>query len=502
MSESWKDTAESRRLIVRLGLIALLVCIYGALGVSFRVALHTNTVYPHFAYIPIVLASVWWGKKGTLVALILGALILLYSFFETGLGGLSADLARTAFFVVIALCVGTLSERVVSGQKSLRESAERHIELIEKSLAGVFVYRDDEILFANSRLGTMLGRSREELIGSTIWDLFYELDRPRIRELVAHRGEKGYTDLHYECRLVRQDGTTMWADVASSVIDFDGGSAVLVNVYDISSRKEAETRRRELAVLAQKQEEQLVHSTRLAELGEMAASVAHELNQPLTGIRNFARNAFYMLEKGVGSTEEVKDNLRLISDQVDRASKIINQMRELTKHSEKEFGPVDVNATLRESVEFLMPQMRLSGVDVELLLSDDVPWIRGDRIRLTQVFLNILTNARQAMEDTVQRRLSVRSYCEAERELPVVIEFTDTGKGFDTDQADRLFVPFFSTKEVGKGTGLGLSISLGIIQDHQGTIQAAGVPENGATFTIKLPAAAENGSELEEQGER
>jgi len=476
-----------RRWIIQVSVIAALVVIYMALGIYFHLALQTNIVFPHFAYIPIVLASMWWGRKGTFVAVLLGAFILSYYVLGFGFGGLLADVARTVFFVVIALCVGTLSERVASGQKQVLASAGRHREIIEKSLAGVFVYRDSNIVFANSRMGRLLGRTAESLIGCPIWDLFHELDRARVRELVASRGEHGSSDLHYECRLLKDDGATLWADVASSVIDFDGEPAVLVNAYDITERKEAEKKRHELIALTQRQKEQLVHSTRLAELGEMAAAVAHELNQPLTGIRNFARNAFYMLEKGVGSPDEVKDNLRLISNQVDRASRIINQMRELTRRSDREFATVDVNAAIRESIEFLMPQMKLSGVDVALSLSDDIPKINGDRIRMAQVFLNVLTNARQAMEETERRRLSVRSHFDHGKDLPVVIEFSDTGKGFEADKADRLFAPFYSTKEAGQGTGLGLSISLGIIEDHHGSIEATGSPGKGATFTIRMP---------------
>ena len=168
-------------------------------------------------------------------------------------------------------------------------------------------------------------------------------------------------------------------------------------------RREAECRAveeklREVTELARRQEEQLEHSTRLAELGEMAAAISHELNQPLTGIRNYARNAFYMIEKKAGGEEEVKDNLRLISEQVDRAARIINQMRELTRRSDSAFAVLDLNSVLRESVEFLLPQMKLSEVEVSLSLAEDLPAIWGDRIRLAQVFLNLLTNARQAMD--------------------------------------------------------------------------------------------------------
>jgi signal transduction histidine kinase len=163
-------------------------------------------------------------------------------------------------------------------------------------------------------------------------------------------------------------------------------------------------------------------------------------------------------------------------------------MRELARRSEQMFVPVDVNSVIRESVDFLMPQMTLSGVEVTLELSPEIPETTGDRIQLEQVFLNLLTNARQAMEEVEMRQLTIRTYCDHDdADCRIVIEVSDTGKGFSTEDAERLFRPFFTTKKTGHGTGLGLSISLGIIHDHQGTVTAIGEPGNGATFTICLP---------------
>ncbi len=214
--------------------------------------------------------------------------------------------------------------------------------------------------------------------------------------------------------------------------------------------------------------------------------MAHDLNQPLTGIRNFASNALYMLEEGAGTAEEVKENLRWITEQVGRASRIIRQMRDMTRKSEREFAPLDVNRIIRESVEFLTPQLKLTGVKVDLELASDLPRVMGDATRLEQVFLNLLTNARQAMEETMERRLTVRTYAER-RWLVIVVE--DTGKGFSATEASKLFEAFYSTKRRGHGTGLGLTISQRIIKDHGGTIRAEGEPGKGARFIIRLPAS-------------
>jgi C4-dicarboxylate-specific signal transduction histidine kinase len=417
--------------------------------------LRTDVIYSHFMYVPIVLASMWWGFRGLAVAGLLAVLVLSFSLAGLPPGHLGSDLARVAFFPVVAFFIAVLRRRLTAGQAELRQSEES--------------YR-------------LLGYPPEGLEGASVWRLFHEGDRERVR---------GSLDPGAECRLLRADNTVLWMEAGRAGTIYWGQEAELLNFYDISQRKDAESRGRELAELARRQEEQLEHSTRLAELGEMAAAISHELNQPLTGIRNYARNSFYMLDKQAGSPEEVKENLRLISEQVDRAAKIINQMRELTRRSDRNFATLDLNSVLRESVEFLLPQMKLSEVQVSQSLAAGLPPLRGDRIRLSQVFLNLLTNARQAMEGSATRELAVRSYLAARRDLPVVVQIADTGKGFSAEQAPKLFMPFFTTKARGHGTGLGLSISRSIMQAHQGTIEASGIPGRGATFTLRFPAAVE-----------
>jgi signal transduction histidine kinase len=171
-------------------------------------------------------------------------------------------------------------------------------------------------------------------------------------------------------------------------------------------------------------------------------------------------------------------------------------MRERTRRSDAGFAMLDINGVIRESIEFLLPQMRLSEVEVAAALAEDLPQVWADRIRLAQVFLNLLSNARQAMESAPKRRLSIATRLDRGEHLPVVVEIADTGKGFSEEQARRLFQPFYTTRK--GGHGLGLSISRAIVQDHKGTIEAAGAPGAGATFTIRLPAAPRRG----EGGER
>jgi PAS domain S-box-containing protein len=479
--------------LIRGVVLGVLVLFYAVGGFCISPRPEIRTVFAQLAYIPIVLAGLWWGKKSVYVALLLAVSLFSVYLQDEYEGTWWSDGTLALFFVAAAFTLGWISERLDAGQKALDVSRARYRLLIQKSLAGIFVYRDEKILFCNDRLASLLGYEKDRLIGEPVWRLIHEQEQPRLHEYIRRRKEEGVADMHYEARLVTRKGRVVWADIASSLLDYEGSPAVLVNVYDITARKEAERKRRELMRLAHEQEEQLVHSSRLAELGEMTAAIAHEVNQPLTGIRNFARNAAYMIEENAGSPAEIQENLRLISEQVDRASKIINQMRQLTRKTESRPNPVDLNDVIRETLDFLMPQIRLSNVEVSVNLAEDLPPVMGDKIRIEQVFLNIVTNAIQAMEEVNLRRLTVTTVMEDSGDHPVRVDVLDTGRGFGSEEAEKLFTPFYSTKKPGQGTGLGLSISLRIVKDHHGLLSATGEPGGGARFTIRLPLAGDAG---------
>lgn len=485
-SQSGKCGYQFARAVV----ILVLTVMYGGVGLYFRLVPRTDIVYTHFAYIPIVLAVRWWGRKGIAVAGVLAAMTLALHLLDTEGRAVWPDVARAMLFLVVSLAVGSVCEKAIQAQKALRTSEEKHRHLIEQSLSGTLVYRDNTILFTNSRFAEMLGYSIGDMPGRPVLHIIHPDDRPRVSDIFLRRQAGELWDLQHECRLLGRDGSTVWGGVASRVADYEGGPAVLVNVYDITEQKETEEKHRELSEIARQQEEQLVHSNRLAELGEMAAMIAHELNQPLTGIRNFAANALYMIDEDAGSLDDVKDNLRLISEQVDRATRTIDQMRELTRRSDRRLVLVDVNTAVREVTEFLMPQFRLSSVEVVMELQEGLPPVTGDRIRLEQVFLNLLTNARQAMEDVHTRRLCVRTRAENRDTESVVVEIEDTGRGFSSAEKARLFEPFYTTKKPGEGTGLGLSISMSIAKEHGARIEVEGAPGRGARFTLSLPFRA------------
>lgn len=269
----------------RIGALALLVAAFVGAALYFDLVERATTVWVHLAYVPIVLAGLWWGWVGLGVAALLGGVLLALRLFGVGVGEAWTDGVRVGLFLVVGACVSGLSERLRTATRACEVSKENYRSLFEHSLAGVAVYQDERVVLSNRRLEEMLGYETGGLTGLSIWDVVHPEDHATVRSQIERRRSGEATDLHYETRFRCRDGRAVWVDLASSPFAYNGRPGVLVNAYDITARKEAEAKRAELTELARQQAEQLVHSVRLAELGEMAAAVAHELNQPLTSIR-------------------------------------------------------------------------------------------------------------------------------------------------------------------------------------------------------------------------
>jgi C4-dicarboxylate-specific signal transduction histidine kinase len=231
----------------------------------------------------------------------------------------------------------------------------------------------------------------------------------------------------------------------------------------------------------------------MATLGEMATGVAHELNQPLSVIKTASS---FLRRKAVNGEPIKTDILKTMAEEidthVDRASKIISHMREFGRKSEVAKEKVQVNNVLRRAVDFFKQQLKLREIEVVEDFCVDLPLILADPNRLEQVFVNLLINARDAIEKKGEqglwkqeaKRITLKTKAE---EAMVTIEVSDTGTGIPEALLDRIFEPFFTTKQVGKGTGLGLSISYGIVQDYDGTIRVESKEGEGATFIIRFP---------------
>ena len=246
--------------------------------------------------------------------------------------------------------------------------------------------------------------------------------------------------------------------------------------------EEVQQREQEL----REKQEQLVQAGKLATLGELTTGVAHELNNPLNNIGLFIGNAIDLIELGMADTDSARilQELHSAMQQVWKATEIISHLRTFGRAAPVSHEPVEITRVIRQAISLMQEQLRLRQIEVQLDFPENGITVIGNAIQLEQVFINLLTNARDAMIDVPYKVITI--VCAAEADS-VDICFCDTGPGIPEGLEQRIFDPFFTTKEVGTGTGLGLSITYGIIKEHQGTIMVQNHEDGGALFSIQLP---------------
>jgi signal transduction histidine kinase len=226
--------------------------------------------------------------------------------------------------------------------------------------------------------------------------------------------------------------------------------------------------------------EQLPTIEKMVALGELVGGVAHDINNPLTGISAFAQ---LLLEEELSATQ--RESVQLIKQESDRATQVIRDLLHFARTSERETGPVSVNAVLEQTVRLRAYPLRVANVHVQLDLDARAPAVNGNPQKLQQVLLNVMSNAEYAMQDRHERVLMLQTRLDGDS---VCIMAHDTGHGMSPEVQRHIFEPFFSTKPAGAGTGLGMSVSHGIILAHGGTIGVASEAGVGTTVTIRLPA--------------
>lgn len=311
----------------------------------------------------------------------------------------------------------------------------------------------------------MSTETREELLGRV------ELLEQRVREAERRRRALLHimSDLH--------ESNSRLADQRKAMIH------IMDDLHQTT--QESESRERQL----REKQEQLVQVGKLATLGELTTGVAHELNNPLNNIGLFVGNAIDQVGRGIDDREELLKGLGRANEQLQKATQIISHLRTFGRAAPTEFERVDVDDLLERALLLMQEQLRLRQITVELDLEPAPLVVDGNPIQLEQVFINLLTNARDALADADERVIRVVS---RRHENRVVLRVEDTGPGVPEGFEGRVFDPFFTTKDVGEGTGLGLSITYGIIRDHGGTISLASSTGQGATFVVELPLASED----------
>jgi len=228
----------------------------------------------------------------------------------------------------------------------------------------------------------------------------------------------------------------------------------------------------------------IMQSERLAHIGQLAAGVAHEINNPLQGIVTYSH---LLLEKA--STENgTRGSLEKIVKQANRCRDIIRGLLDFSRQRKPEKRLSSVNRVLEECVSLVDNQVLFHNIQIVQRLGKELPQVLMDPSQIQQVFMNLIINAAEAMNGAGKLTLTTRHI---PAENAVEAEITDTGHGVSEEDLDRIFSPFFTTKEVGHGTGLGLAISYGIIKEHKGTISVESQVDQGTTFTVHLPIASE-----------
>ncbi|MBC7284183.1 ATP-binding protein [Hoeflea sp.] len=248
--------------------------------------------------------------------------------------------------------------------------------------------------------------------------------------------------------------------------------------HEVEVRREAEERLR-------KTQDELIQTAKLAALGQMSTALSHEYNQPLAAIRSYADNALRFLDRGM--TSEVSGNLIRINGLVDRMAELSRTLLSFSRKPGATVGPVPLGTVIDEALLLARPRARAAGV-VSINVGREVAglYVQGGRIRLGQVFVNLINNAIDALSGTPGAMVDIDARREGDR---VVVTVSDNGRGIAPEELPRVFDPFFTTKGIGEGIGIGLSIADNIIRDFGGTIMASNRPEGGACFTINLRAA-------------
>ncbi len=365
-------------------------------------------------------------------------------------------------------------------EEQLKISEQKYHAIFDNIPNPVFVLNaaDLVILDCNDSVEAVYGYTTREIMGRCFLDLF----RPEEKEENA-RNLKTLAFMD-QVRHLTKDQRTIYVNIRVSPSMYLGREAFIVTTGDITQRVEME--------------QQLIQASKMATLGEMATGIAHELNQPLSVIKTSSN--FFMRKVKKEQPIEAKALFTMadkISSNVDRATRIISHMREFGRKTFETREEVNVNKVLRDAYDILSQQFKLRGIEVFWALQDELPMIMAEPSRLEQVIINLLVNARDAIEDKVaggkgqrgEERILIRSFTEDKR---VLVEVEDTGPGIPEAVMGKIFEPFFTTKKVGKGTGLGLSISYGIVKDFGGTIEAFAGKEGGARFVLRFPAAGDD----------
>ena len=379
-------------------------------------------------------------------------------------------------FMVDAMVVTLLLRLVHRQQRKLQMSEERYRALFEQARDGIGVVRlsDYHLVEANNKVCEILGLKQEECTDRDIRNLLQFTTR-NVQPLDGHvSGES-------ELIIKTPTGQSRPLSVSFTPLSTDGGEEVMImSLRDLSLRKKLEAEREEM-------QRQLYQSSKMASIGELSAGVAHEINNPLNGIINFAQ---LLKDEEQPRSEFEQQMIDGIIDEGERIAKIVRGLLAFARADTHELEQVHFADSIKTSIALFGRQFEKDEIKVEIDLEPDLPFVRADGSRLRQVVVNMISNAYHALKakpaDSLERKL-FRITARRDGKL-VRVEFYDNGVGIRREDLSKVFDPFFTTRRETGGTGLGLSVSFGIIRDFGGTINVESEVGKFTRFTIELSA--------------
>jgi two-component system, LuxR family, sensor kinase FixL len=449
----------------------------------------------------VVDASVSLWRRGGVVprrrALIVGGSLALSILVASGMANLSmmglvrAPILLTPCFLIVVLAMGyelswdviaaaQLAAKLQTSEMSLRASEEQFRAVVESvPNAILLVDGQGKVTLTNPPAHALFGYAREELIGRPVELLIparYRSSHEAYRQSYGVDARARVMGFGRELYALHKEGSEVPVEVVLKPMRMADALFVLVSLVDITERRQNER-------TAARQRDEIAHLSRVATLGELSGSLAHEINQPLMGILSNAQAALRFLARDDADLDEVREILVDIVEDDKRAGEVIRRLRALLKKGEMQHRPLDIGSVIDDVLRLTRNDLMNRDVAVSTELTPDLPLVLGDRIQLQQVLLNLVLNACEAM-DAVPGTPRVHIRTLRTEGAGVEISVSDRGGGIPPGDLERIFEPFVTTKEL--GIGLGLSICRTIIIAHGGRLWAENIGE-GATFRFTLP---------------
>ncbi|NRP58005.1 MULTISPECIES: ATP-binding protein [unclassified Marinobacterium] len=402
-------------------------------------------------------------------------------------------------------------QRYTERESRVRKEQEARIEgVINNTQVGLsLIDTEGKIEYFNPVLERLLGYRLDQIIGKPFHELLSPQDQLLLKRYIELEVATREQHLKLEVDCLNANGSVIPVELTLSNMEQSGRYHLIVTLVDITERREhlqalqraqnelerrVAERTQDLQAANKKllseienhqlTQNELVQAAKLATIGQMSAGINHELNQPLTAIRNYADNALKF--QTLNNAERVTSNLQQIANLTQRMANILHPLKEFSRKQDPQQSSVSLRDLRDGAMSILYGQLERQNVEITWPDNSDQIWLKADLLRMEQVMVNLINNAAQAMEQSEDKQIQIRTEFLGEQ---IAISVCDTGPGLSDEALEQIFTPFFTTKEQGLGLGLGLSISQRIVESLGGMLSAHNLPEGGAEFRILLNRA-------------